>query len=79
MTTEQLAHVTPHTRTRIKHTYTYTNMQAKAAGDDYRTARTRHAPLTSQGRADTHMGYVSETFEDLVDSYLDKYAGTPGG
>jgi hypothetical protein len=53
-------------------------MQAKAAGEDYRTARARRTPLTSEGRADTHMGYVSESFEDLVDAYLDKYAGTPG-
>ena len=51
--------------------------EAEELGIDYKEARKRHPPLASLQRADTHMGYVSETFEDFVDGYIDKNLGKP--
>ena len=43
---------------------------ARAAGVGYREMRRSRPPLTALGSADRKLGFVSETFEDLVDDYI---------
>ena len=43
---------------------------ARAAGVSYREMRGRRRPLTAVARADRKAGFVSETFEDLVDAFI---------
>jgi DNA-directed RNA polymerase I subunit RPA1 len=43
---------------------------ARAAGVDYRQMRRSRPPLTALGSADRKLGFVSETFEDMVDDYI---------
>ena len=51
--------------------------EAKAAGVSYKEARAKHRPLNSTGSADRMMGFVSESFEDYIDAYLDKTGSGP--
>jgi DNA-directed RNA polymerase I subunit RPA1 len=50
---------------------------AKAKGVSYQEARRELPPLSAQGYADTHLGFVSEKFEDYVEDYIDKYKDLP--
>jgi len=50
---------------------------AKSKGISYQQARRDLPPLTSIGYADTHLGFVSENFEDFVDGYIAKYKDLP--
>jgi DNA-directed RNA polymerase I subunit RPA1 len=50
---------------------------AKSKGISYQQARRDLPPLTSIGYADSHLGFVSEKFEDFVDGYIAKHKDLP--
>ena len=50
---------------------------AKSTGQSYQQARALLPPLTSQGFADSHLGFVSEKFEDYVEAFIDKHKDQP--
>ena len=64
-------------RTAVKEHKKKVQKIAKSKGVSYHEARRELPPLTNLGYADSHLGFVSENFEDFVDSYIAKYKDLP--